>query len=273
MNRIDDIKKMFSLIEEQKRKNPGYSYQIDNIKKSYGLIKEEDETPVQQRNIATSIEKKIEADVKPMEDKQQSYRISGNIITIHGKEKSDLELTNLIDAYLKRELTGIELSDFEQLRKDDPSFDIKVVEYHNLVSSLSDYGSRIKLVSEMNTIHESLDIQAMKNDVAPEAPKYRRLWIKYRVNTAIAATIALIAVAGTLLSSGYFSKSISTNFNLMRREINSIKRSQNALIKNINDNPFKGPSDPGEFGGTGFALSSNGYVVTNFHVIKGADSV
>ena len=187
--------------------------------------------------------------------------------------KSDLELTNLIDAYLKRELTGIELSDFEQLRKDDPSFDIKVVEYHNLVSSLSDYGSRIKLVSEMNTIHESLDIQAIKNDVAPEAPKYRRLWIKYRVNTAIAATIALIAVAGTLLSSGYFSKSISTNFNLMRREINSIKRSQNALIKNINDNPFKGPSDPGEFGGTGFALSSNGYVVTNFHVIKGADSV
>jgi hypothetical protein len=93
MNRIDDIKKMFSLIEEQKRKDPGYSYQIDNIKKSYGLIKEEDETPVQQRNIATSIEKKIEADVKPMEDKQQSYRISGNIITIHGKEKSDLELT------------------------------------------------------------------------------------------------------------------------------------------------------------------------------------
>lgn len=93
MNRIDDIKKMFSLIEEQKRKNPGYSYQIDNIKKSYGLIKEQDETPVQQRNVATSIEKKIEADVKPLEDKQQSYRISGNIITIHGKEKSDLELT------------------------------------------------------------------------------------------------------------------------------------------------------------------------------------
>ena len=93
MNRIDDIKKMFSLIEEQKRKNPGYSYQIDNIKKSYGLIKEQDETPVQQRNVATSIEKKIEADVKPLEDKQQSYRISGTIITIHGKEKSDLELT------------------------------------------------------------------------------------------------------------------------------------------------------------------------------------
>ena len=41
--------------------------------------------------------------------------------------KSDLELTNLIDAYLKRELTGLELSNFEQLRKDDPSFDIKVV--------------------------------------------------------------------------------------------------------------------------------------------------
>lgn len=187
--------------------------------------------------------------------------------------KSDLELINLIDAYLKGELSGTVLSDFEKLRKDDPSFDIKVVEHHSFVSSLSEYGSRIKLVSEMNTIHESLDIQAIKNNVAPEAPKYRRLWNKYRINTAIAASVAFIAVSATLLSTGYFSKSFSNNVNLLRREINNMKRSQNALIKNINDKPSKGPSDPGEFGGTGFALSSNGYVVTNFHVIKGADSV
>jgi len=187
--------------------------------------------------------------------------------------KSDLELINLIDAYLKGELSGTVLSDFEKLRKDDPSFDIKVVEHHSFVSSLSEYGSRIKLVSEMNTIHESLDIQAIKNNVAPEAPKYRRLWNKYRINTAIAASVAFIAVAATLLSTGYFSKSFSNNVNLLRREINNMKRSQNALIKNINDKPSKGPSDPGEFGGTGFALSSNGYVVTNFHVVKGADSV
>ena len=28
-----------------------------------------------------------------------------------------------------------------------------------------------------------------------------------------------------------------------------------------------------KFGGTGFAISSNGYILTNFHVISGADSI
>lgn len=187
--------------------------------------------------------------------------------------KSDIELMNQIDAYLKGELTESELADFEKKRIEDPAFDIKVVEHQNLVNHLSDYADRLKLSSEMNVIHESLDIYALKNEVAPEAPIVKRLWKKYKINTAIAASVALIAVSGTLLSTGYFSKTISTNVSLLRREINSIKKSQNALIKNINDKPLKGPANPGQFGGTGFALSSNGYVVTNYHVIKGADSV
>jgi S1-C subfamily serine protease len=187
--------------------------------------------------------------------------------------KSDIELTNQIDAYLRGELTESELIDFENKRIKDPAFDIKVVEHHNLLNHLSDYANRLKLTSEMNVIHESLDIFTLKNEVAPDAHIIKRLWKKYRVNTAIAASVALIAVCGTLLSTGYFSKSISTNVSLLRREINSIKKSQNALIKNINDKPSKGPVNPGQFGGTGFALSSNGYVVTNYHVIQGADSV
>ena len=186
---------------------------------------------------------------------------------------SDIDLINLIDAYLRGELSDSELLSFEQKRRDDPSFDIKVVEHHNFIMNLSEYGKRQRLSSEMNAIHESINVQAIKEELIPEAPILRRLWRKYRINTAIAATVALIAVGGTLLSTGFFSKSISTNVNLLRREINSMKRSQNALIKNYNNKPTSGPENPGQFGGTGFALSSNGYLVTNFHVVKGADSV
>lgn len=185
----------------------------------------------------------------------------------------DIELTEKIDAYLRGELTAAEVSDFEKKRSEDTNFDLKVVEHHNLTRHLSEYGKRVQLTADMNTIHEELDVYSLKQELAPELPVIRRLWKKYRINTAIAASVAVIAVGGTLLSTGYFSKSIATNYSLLRREINSIKRSQNALIKNINDKPAKGPADPGQFGGTGFALSSNGYLVTNYHVIKGADSV
>jgi len=185
----------------------------------------------------------------------------------------DTEITNLIDAYLKGELSSSELSDFQQKRSSDPAFDLNVVEHENLVGHLTEYGKRVRLSSEMNSIHDEIDIEALKREVKPELPIVYRLWNKYRVSTAIAATVAMIAVFGTLFSTGYFSEVISTNYTQMRRELNSIKRSQNALIKNINGKPGRGPVNPGQFGGTGFALSSNGYVVTNYHVIKDADSV
>ncbi len=183
------------------------------------------------------------------------------------------EITNLIDAYLKGELSPSELAEFKQKRSSDPVFDLNVVEQENLVGHLTEYGNRVRFTSELNAIYEEIDIEALKREVKPELPVIYRLWNKYRVSTAIAATVAMIAVFGTLFFTGYFSEAISTNYTQMRRELNSIKRSQNALIKNINGKPARGPVNPGEFGGTGFALSSNGYVVTNYHVIKGADSV
>lgn len=185
----------------------------------------------------------------------------------------DTEITNLIDAYLRGELSPSELADFQQKRSSDPVFDLNVVEHESLIGHLTEYGNRVRLTSELNAIHEEIDIEALKREVKPELPVIYRLWNKYRVSTAIAATVAMIAVFGTLFSTGYFSEAISTNYTQMRRELNSIKRSQNALIKNINGKPARGPVNPGVFGGTGFALSSNGYVVTNYHVIKGADSV
>ena len=53
-------------------------------------------------NLAKSIESEIEADVrqddevdveKVKKDKSKTYRISGGLLTIHGKDKKDLELT------------------------------------------------------------------------------------------------------------------------------------------------------------------------------------
>lgn len=183
----------------------------------------------------------------------------------------DIEITNLIDAYLRGELSPAELADFQQRRNSDPAFDLSVVEHENLVGHLTEYGSRIRLASEMNAIHQEIDIAALIQEVKPELPVIHRLWNKYRVSTAIAATVAMIAVFGTLFSTGYFNEKISDSY--LRRKISSIERSQNAINKKLTDKPARGPVNPGQFGGTGFAISSNGYVVTNYHVVKDADSI
>ncbi|MEO8795318.1 MAG: serine protease [Daejeonella sp.] len=187
--------------------------------------------------------------------------------------KSDFELINRIEAYLRRELSPIEIAEFEKLRAENPEVDLKVIEHQAFINQVTEYGEQKALRSDMDAIHEGLDIAAIREEVLPATYKVKTLWKRYRINTAVAATVAVCAVLLTLLSSGYFSKTITTNYSALRRELNSIKRSQNQLIKGINDRPEKGPVNPGQFGGTGFALSTNGYIVTNYHVVKDADSV
>ena len=70
------------------------------IKKIYGMITEQNDV-IKRINPIEDIEDNIEDEFgtedteneKTNEDKQQSYRISGNIITLHGKDKKDLDLT------------------------------------------------------------------------------------------------------------------------------------------------------------------------------------
>lgn len=44
-------------------------------------------------NVPDDIEDTIEKDEESKEDKKQAYRVSGGIIVLHGKDKSDLEMT------------------------------------------------------------------------------------------------------------------------------------------------------------------------------------
>jgi len=87
-NQYDEIKK---LLESSRT-----MLQKDNLNESkktlinLGLLNEMDIKP---DNLAVDTEDEIEDQTEPQEDKQKSYRVSGGIITLHGKEKQDVELT------------------------------------------------------------------------------------------------------------------------------------------------------------------------------------
>lgn len=190
-----------------------------------------------------------------------------------------MDITEQIEAYLLDEMSAEEAAAFERLRASDPDLDQKVVLHEQFIKQMKDYGEHRKLISEMNAIHSSLDIESIREEVIPFGQKVRTMWKKYRVNGAVAASVALMAVFTTLFSTGYFNKSTSirSDYNALRREwsrdINTkVKRSQNEILQNINATT-KEPSAPSLFGGTGFALNTEGYIVTNYHVVKGADSI
>jgi S1-C subfamily serine protease len=97
------------------------------------------------------------------------------------------------------------------------------------------------------------------------------MWKKHKKNLAVAASVAIVVTLVTLFSTGQFKKESNPSYSALKRDMENIKRSQNALIRNINSK--NQDATPSQFGGTGFALTSNGYLVTNYHVVEGADSI
>lgn len=96
-NSHDEIKKL--LKASQRMLNSNLVKEESEIKKQYGILLEQDsdgQKVYQKINVAQDVEDKIQDDTdeeKPKRDKHQGYRISGGIMVIYGKEKSDLELT------------------------------------------------------------------------------------------------------------------------------------------------------------------------------------
>jgi len=105
MDKHDEIKNLL----EASRNMLSYNNKIlrediKHIKKRYGIFEQETMKDIdtgseitKRVNVPSSVETDIEFDAEPKnkKDKQQSYRISGGILTMHGKDQKDLQITSL----------------------------------------------------------------------------------------------------------------------------------------------------------------------------------
>ena len=113
-NQYDEIKKLLDSSRNMLQK--------DNLNESketlirLGLLNEMDIKP---DNLAPDTEEEIDDQTESQEDKQKSYRVSGGIITLHGKDKQDLELST----------------------DDKIAFQETMDDFVNDVSDLSDFGT------------------------------------------------------------------------------------------------------------------------------------
>jgi hypothetical protein len=95
-NTHDEIKNLLKASRNMLSK-PINEEQVKNIRQKYSLLTEEEyetgSSVVDKINVTKSVDDRIDSDVKSKKDKTQSYRISGGILVLHGKEQSELELT------------------------------------------------------------------------------------------------------------------------------------------------------------------------------------
>ena len=105
MDKHDEIKNLLKASRNMlSYNNKTLREDIKTIKKKYGIFEQEKMKDIdtgseitKRINVPSSVETDIEFDAEPknQKDKQQSYRISGGVLTMHGKDQKDLQITSL----------------------------------------------------------------------------------------------------------------------------------------------------------------------------------
>jgi serine protease Do len=185
------------------------------------------------------------------------------------------QLLEMIESYLSGEMPAEERAQFDALRKKDATIDTKIAEHKHFTGLLKQYNERLSLQNRLDEIHEEIDVHTLKEDLMAHPSWIVQMWRHHHSKISVAASIAIFAILLTLYFTGDLSNR-DPRFLQLKQDVERVKAQQEKLgVKT--DNIIKagktGPSITAKFRGTGFALTGNGYVVTNYHVINGADSV
>lgn len=187
--------------------------------------------------------------------------------------RNDLELDAIIEDYLLGKLNTQETEAFEQLRISDPAVDHKVVSHKFFLESMDLFAEQIRLKAQLNHIHGEIDVESLAASFRPHPSRVVQLWRKHKSAIAVAASFLVLSLV-SVYSIQHNTKQ-KEQLVLLSNQVNKAIKTQNSLIRKINNNtPVAGkPAIQNSFGGTGFAISTNGYILTNLHVINGADSL
>lgn len=189
-------------------------------------------------------------------------------------EMDSNQLTEAIERYLNGEMNEEEHARFNQLRKENADIDSRITEHQHFTGLLKQYRERLELENRLNAIHNEIDVHALVEEMTVHPSWIVQLWRNHHSKISVAASIAIFAVLTTMFFTGYFNNRNQSNYTDLRKKLEDVKRTTertNALLNNIN--PGKRRMYPANYKGSGFALSADGYIVTNYHVVNGADSL
>ena len=192
------------------------------------------------------------------------------------EEMSDNELLEQIERYLNGEMTKQERAAFEKLRDENTAINDKVAEHKHFTNLIKQYGERLELERRLDAIHDEIDVDVLEDELRIHPSFIVRLWRNHHSKISVAASIAIFAVLCTLFFTGYLTNR-NSELDKMRGDIKGMQ----TVIRNIQSGGLKSSVipgnfrvvNPGNFRGTGFAISQDGIIVTDYHVVRDADSI
>lgn len=155
-------------------------------------------------------------------------------------------------------------------------------EEQEVENALRAYGERIRFKRRLAKIQAGIDMNEMRQEAEAYQDQVtlpvpiRTFWQTYRTTLAVAASAAIITTFSSIFlyrSYQLSHKQQEQQYSQLSKEIQAVKSSQRQLINDINGRGRGLNLNPAQVAGSGFLLTSDGYFVTNNHIVRDADSV
>ena len=179
--------------------------------------------------------------------------------------------TDLFDNYIDGKLNAADKADFELRLNSDEVFANAFAEHESLITALKHYNQNLNLKAQLKDIHS----KEFANDARVISINNKEETFVKRTGRAlmVAASTAVIAVLSTvaiLSTGGYLFKKQSNQITELGLQL---KATNDGIVEGITRGSQKVGYAPANMEGSAFALNNDGYIVTSYHMINGADSV
>ncbi len=194
------------------------------------------------------------------------------MITVHN-------ISEWAERYLNQELSGQEQEQLMQAVKADPDLHLHFKQAIAVIKAFQSGAERNAMKNMIRSVGAEVKATAATTTQVQEpatAPVRSLPFRKYLRTISAAAALVLISSLGTMtLLNKKGAKVDAKQYTLLRREIETIKHSQSKIIDSLNKEKKEAVNseDPVSYGGTGFALTNDGYIATNYHVVKDANAI
>jgi serine protease Do len=170
------------------------------------------------------------------------------------------------DLYLYGQMDNADRIAFESDLRNDPSLGERLMNHSRTIDLMQGTFRRKALKARLRTIHA--EAFRWDNNVDPARALRARL-LRISTHLAAAAAVAAIVTFGIIYLYEGFGIDRKDAYVELRNEVNDIFSQQESIKNELR----KSRQKPVLFTGTSFAVSSDGLLVTNYHVIRDLDSV